>query len=160
MANICYFKGIIKGKTEYCDAFLKIFPCYDILNTKRKNDNDGSTIAFNGECAWDICAYAENKEKVEKVSDEVIEGIIGYIIKYDMRDFINYRLVDLSILFDLEIMISSIDEEFIKPKYEHFDRGIAIKDNCPEYLKIPVIRYVEDDEVYNDADLSIDSIVL
>lgn len=132
MANICYFKGIVKGNKLNCEKFLEVFPCYDILERKIFGDIENNVVIFCGDAPWGICAYAKNEDEVEKLTKEQIEQISDE----DAQKYSIYRLRDLSKLFDIEIMINSIDEEFCKSNYYHFKNGEIQSDKCPKYMTI------------------------
>ena len=126
MANICWFKGIIKGKEMNCEKFIEIFPCYDILDLKSVGCLQETAMAFCGTSAWGICAYADNEEKVIPLTEEAIATISDK----DANQYSKYRLVDLAVLFDVEIMINSVCEDDVKvSNYEHYVRGYRLDDD-------------------------------
>ena len=133
MANICWFKGIIKGNEMNCEKFIEIFPCYDILDLKSVGCLQETAMAFCGTSAWGICAYADNEEKVIPLTEEAIATISDK----DANQYSKYRLVDLAVLFDVEIMINSVCEDDVKvSNYEHYVRGYRLDDDLPNALKI------------------------
>lgn len=142
MANICYFKGIVKGNKLNCEKFLEVFPCYDILERKILGDIENSIVIFCGDAPWGICAYAKNEDEVEKLTREQIEQISDE----DVQKYSIYRLRDFSKLFDVEIMINSIDEEFCKSNYYHYKNGEIQSDKCSADMAITK-KEIKNDEL-------------
>lgn len=140
MANLCFFKGIVKGKKKNCDKFLEVFPCNEVKVTKEIGDDNNHQINFEGNCNYDICVYASNRDKVDKLTSEQIDSINNNSID----EFVKYRLEDLAVLFNLEIMLNSVDEEFIEFIYFHFISDKKIEDEMPVELDIT------EEEVYDD----------
>lgn len=109
MANICYFKGIVKGNKLNCKKFLEVFPCYDILERKILGDIENNVVIFCGDAPWGICAYAKNEDEVEKLTKEQIEQISDE----DMLEDIEY-LKSLNLKFtdeDIEWFSECFDKE-------------------------------------------------
>lgn len=133
MANICWFKGIVKGKNINCEKLLEIFPCYDIYDQRSFGDYYESTIVFCGDCPWMICAYANNESEVKKLTDEQIE-----LVTYEqVKEYSKYRLVDLAILFDVEIMIGyTVEGDSAGMRFIHYNRNNKIDDFMPKSLNI------------------------
>ena len=132
MANICLFKGKIKGKRLNCEKFLNIFPCGDIIDSVCDGTDEKYTITFCSDCKWGICAYAENEFEVKPLSDADIEKVSND----DINKYTKYRLVDFAVLFNLDIQIFAMYEDGYDTDYFHYNKAQKIDDSPPMELVI------------------------
>ncbi len=141
MANICLFKGMIKGKKINCEKFLDVFLVEDIIDYICDGTKEDYTIIFCSDCKWGICAYANNKDDVKPLSEEDIEKVSND----DINKYTKYRLVDFAVLFDLDIRIFVMYEDGYETDYFHYNKAQKIDDKVPKELVITKNEFINDD---------------
>lgn len=140
MANVCKYKGIVKGKKNACYAFFGSMPCLDNKEMiEEYGTNDDYCINFEGDCKWSVDAYCSPWEgsfpvQIPEEPAEALEK--GF-------DFWNYTVREKSKMFNVEVLCNSADAEDYDHHYGpteyfvHFMNGSSLDENCPEELRIP-----------------------
>lgn len=132
MANICLYKIKVKGTKAACYALVNMIPLYSWEKEYISEDgtDDEFTLVFSGACKWSIDAYT-----VRQV------GIVPYtskeIFNIEDGDGWDIPLIDKSLLLCCEIFCNSKDiDSSSYAKYEHYNNGVEICDECPKELHI------------------------
>ena len=145
MANICWFKGIVKGKKINCEKFLDVFPCSEILDSKVEGTEANYSILFCGECPGCICGYASNKANVKKINDTDLLKISND----NINEYTKYRLSDFAILFNIDVRIFEMYEDGYDTNYYHYNVETKVDD------EIPIELVISKNEVKKDNGLNI-----
>ena len=132
MANICLYKIKVKGTKAACYAFIDMMPSYnadkEILS--EEGTDDAYELVLRGDCKWSVSAYTEKMENPQPWSQEEIS-------KIEDGDHWDKTLKDKSVLLDCEIFCNSKDiDDSSWATYEHYNKGVEIRDECPKELHI------------------------
>ena len=144
MANICWFKGIVKGKKNNCEKFLEVFPCSEILDSKVEGTEANYSILFCGECPGCVCGYASNKADVKKINDTDLLKISND----NINEYTKYRLSDFAILFNIDVRIFEMYEDGYDTNYYHYNVETKVDD------EIPIELVISKNEVKKDKGLN------
>ena len=158
MANICEYKGIIKGKKNACYAVFGSMSCMDDKQIVEEGEKDGEYyLRFEGDCKWSVDSYCTERENTDPldIPEDIEEAeAFGednwYIPQYQKPN-----------LFGVELWINSADVEDYDPEwydecgghYEHYAKnGEEINDDCPKelYIKNP---YGDMDDFDEESDI-------
>ena len=138
MANICVYKGIVKGKKNACYAF---FGSMSNMGNKKERSWTGSDeygeLHFIGDCKWSVDSYCEpfGGEKPVALPEDYKEArALGE------HDYWYNTVQERSEMFQVEVQCCSADIEDYECDddmlYEHYINGKPVNDECPEILKI------------------------
>ena len=128
MANICKYKGLIRGKKNACYAFygsMSVFDYNDIQS--EKGTNEQYELEFEGTCKWSVDSYCTP-----------FEGEIPVKLPEDPEEAYNlanekywYNTVqERSEMFQVEIYCCSNDIDDFNPNWEvweHYVNGESIE---------------------------------
>lgn len=146
MANICLYKVKVCGKKINCYKLIDMMPLYswekDILFEDGTDEN--FTLIFTGGCKWGVDRYTKDYKDLLPYTDEEVS-------KIEDGDGWDYCLKNKSTLLDVDIYCNSKDiDDMGYAYYEHYNRGVKIKDECPKELHIK--RGRDYDEDYDDGE--------
>lgn len=132
MANICMYKIKVKGNKQACYALVNMMPLYSYEKEYmlEEGTEDDFTLVFKGDCKWSVEAYTSPMENPVQLSKHEIESICD-------GDHWDKTLRDKSIMLGVEIYCNSKDiDDSCWSVYEHYNKGVKIKDECPKELHI------------------------
>lgn len=129
MANVCIYKGIVKGKQNACMALIGSMPCFgekdwDVLVDGGEENN--WEISFEGNCKWSVDSYCEpwtGPFPVE-IPEDAEEAEL-----FAMEHYVDHTLQDRSKMFEVEVLCVSADGDCsCEGKHEHYLNGKSIPD--------------------------------
>ena len=155
MANICEYKGIVKGSINACYAVFGSMSCLDDKYIVDEGEKDGEYfVRFEGDCKWGVDMYcSERQDMTPFVLPEDPDEAESF---GEDNWYIFHK--DKPVLFGVELMLNSADIDDYDPdwfpecggEYIHYDKnGNRINDSCPEelYIKDSLTgEYPEEDE--------------
>lgn len=143
MANICMYKGIVKGKKNACYAFLGSMPvmCEQYIY-EEKGTEDSFTIYFGGDCKWYVdCSRKTWRGQfpvaLPKDSEKAFEK--------GEKKYSHITMQDRSKMFECEVWCNYADiDDYDPPKgldqiFVHYKQGEIINGRCPTKLKLKKI---------------------
>ena len=135
MANICKYKGIVKGRKNACYAYFGSMSCLDDKWIIEEEGTDEQfTMRFEGDCKWSVDAYCEpwDGECPVQLPEDAEEAREEAEDKYWYKN-----LRDRSRMFGVEIMCCHADVDFpVQEYYEHYINGEDAGGERPEELKV------------------------
>ena len=147
MANICEYKGIVRGPKNACYAVFGSMSCFDDKYICEENGTDEDYfLRFEGDCKWDVDSYCNKRDdltpfNIPEDCDEAEEfGANNWYIPQQQKP----------ILFGVDFQIAWADVEDYDPdfysecgcNYVHYDKnGAIIDDDCPEDLIVSPREY-------------------
>ena len=148
MANICVYKGIVKGRKNACYAFFGALPCLnDQYIVEEYGDDQNYTIQFEGDCKWSINMYCSSwKEDFQiELPEDYSEAEKEGWQKYSYID-----IEDLSKMFKIEVWCNYADiDDPSEDVFMHFRNGEEIYDECPESIGgITEAYLITDEEIF------------
>ena len=132
MANICLYKIKVKGRQRACYALVDMMPLYSWEKEylSEEGTEDDFELIFLGACKWAVDSYTSKMNNPVPFTDEELNAVQD-------GDHWDKTLKDKSVLLDCEIFCNSKDiDDPSYAYYEHYDRGVAIYDECPKELHI------------------------
>lgn len=123
MANICQYKGRIRGKKKACYAAFSGISAYDekcVADTSGTDDD--FLLEFRGDCKWRLDTYCD-KVWEGKIPVELSGYSIDELGNGSVVDFWYYGMNQLSKMMDVEIEVISWSGESSFQAYSHYRSG-------------------------------------